>query len=68
MAVFSEEFLNKNAFEAVLATFCWYNYDINASEAVERIAIDQKDYHKCSLFVIFPCIATNIVNDNKKGI
>ena len=52
MAAFSDEFLGENDFKAVLATFCYYDYDVNASEAVEKIATDQKDYHKCSLCVI----------------
>ena len=45
-----------------LATFCCYDYGANASEAVEKIATDQKDYHKCSLCVIVCCIKrVNIV-------
>ena len=36
---FCEELPSENDFEAVLA---------NASEAVLKIATDQKDYHKCS--------------------
>ena len=38
--------LSENDFEAVLATF--WCYGANASEAVQRIATDQKDYQKCS--------------------
>ena len=34
MAAFSEEFLNKNDVEAVLATSCCYEYGANDSEAV----------------------------------
>ena len=49
---FCEEFLSENDFEAVLATFCCYDYGANASEAVLKIATDQKDYHKCSSCVI----------------
>ena len=48
---FCEELLNENDFEAVLATFCCYDYGANASEAVQKIAIDQKEYRKCS-----PCV------------
>ena len=33
----------------VLETFFCYDYGANASEAVEKIAADQDDYHKCSL-------------------
>ena len=47
-----EELPNENDFEAVLATFCCHDYGANISEAVEKIATDQKDYHKCSLWVI----------------
>ena len=43
-----EELLSENDFEAVLATFCCYGYGANASDAVQKIATDQKDYHKCS--------------------
>ena len=39
--------LSENDFEAVSATFCCYDNDANASEAVQKIAADQKDYHKC---------------------
>ena len=42
--------LSENDFEAVLATF--WCYGANASEAVQRIATDQKDYQKCSSCVI----------------
>ena len=45
---FCEEVLSENDFEAVLVTFCCYGYDANASEAVQKVATDQKDYHKCS--------------------
>ena len=46
------EFLSENDFEAVLATFCCHDCGANASEAVQKIASDQKDYHKCSSCVI----------------
>ena len=52
-----EEVLSENNFEAVLATFCCYGYDANASEAVQKIIIDHKDYQKCSSFVIVCWIA-----------
>ena len=45
---FREETLSENDFEAVLATFCCCDYDANASEAVQKIATDQKDYCKRS--------------------
>ena len=56
-AAFSEDFLHKNDFEAVLATLCCYDYRINASEAVQNIVIDQKDYHRSSLYVAVLCKA-----------
>ena len=37
--------------ETVLSTFCCYDHGAKASEAVKKIATDQKEYHKCSLFV-----------------
>ena len=46
------ELFSENDFETVLVTFCCYDYDANASEAVQKIATDQKDYHKCSSCVI----------------
>ena len=42
-----EELHSENDFETVLATFC-YEYGANAFEAVQKIATDQKGYHKCS--------------------
>ena len=41
----------------ILASFCCYDYGANASEAVLKIATDQKVYHKCSLYVIVCWIA-----------
>ena len=58
---FSDEFLGEKDFETLLATFCCYDYGANASEAVEKIATDQKDYHKCSLCVIVCCIAKELM-------
>ena len=52
-----EEMLSENDFEAVLANFYYYDYDANASEAVQKISADQKDYHKCSSSVIICWIA-----------
>ena len=66
MTAFSEDFHRENNFEIFLATFCCYGNDRNASEAVERIATDQKDYCKCSLCVTVCCIAKSI-NSSKKG-
>ena len=49
---FCKELLSKNDFEAVLATLCCYDYGAKAFEAIQKIATDQKDYHKCSSCVI----------------
>ena len=38
--------------EAILANACYYNYEANASEVVQKIAIDQKYYHKFSSCII----------------
>ena len=46
------ELLSKNEFKAVLATFCCYDHGAKASEEVQKIAIDQKEYRKYSLCVI----------------
>ena len=43
-----EELLSENDFYAVLATFCCHNYGANISEALQKIATDQKVYLKCS--------------------
>ena len=52
VAFHCEELLSENKFEAVLATFRCYEYRANASDAVQKIATDQKDYPKCSSCVI----------------
>ena len=52
MAAYSEDFLNKDDFEDFLAIFCCYDYCVNASEAVEKIATNQKDYNKSSVRVV----------------
>ena len=48
-----EELLSENDFEAVLATFCCYDHSAKVSEAVQKIATDQKVYQKC-----FSCVIT----------
>ena len=64
---FCEEFLNKNDFEAVLTTFCCYDYGVNASEAVQKMAADQKDYQKCSSCVYSLLNSQNIsINSEKR--
>ena len=54
---FWEELLNKNNFEAVLATFCYYDNGAKDSEVIQKIATDQKEYRKCSSCVTICCIA-----------
>ena len=54
---FCEELLSENNFEAVLANFCCYDYGANSSEVVQKIATNQKDYHKCSSCFIVCLIA-----------
>ena len=44
---FCEELLSKNDFETGLTTFCYYDHGVKASEAVQKIATDQKEYCKC---------------------
>ena len=63
MATINENFLIEDDFETVLATFSCYDYGVNSSEAVDKIAADQKGYHKSSLGVI-----TNLpsINNSKK--
>ena len=45
---FCEVLLRENDFKTLLVTFCSYDYGTNASEAVQKIATDQKDYRKYS--------------------
>ena len=49
---FCEEFHSENESEALLATFYCYDHGGKASEAVQEITIDQKEYCKCSSSVI----------------
>ena len=51
------ELLSENYFEAVLATFCCYEYGANDFETAQKIATDQKVYHNCSSRVIICWIA-----------
>ena len=43
---------------------CSYHYGTNTSEAIEKVATDEKDYHKCCL--CHTCVLHHI-NDNKKS-
>ena len=61
-----EELLSKNDLETVLATFCCYDYGANASEAVQKKATDQKDYHKSSSCVIVFSIIAKIYQSVKQ--
>ena len=49
---FCEELLRENVFETVLAPLCCYDHGAKASEAVQKIATDLEEYHKCSSCVI----------------
>ena len=46
MAAFSDVFLSEKEFEDVLASPCCYDHGVKVSEAAEKIAADQKYYHK----------------------
>ena len=52
MAACSEDFLCIDYSDAALAICRSYCYSANAPEAIENIATDEKDHHKCSLCVI----------------
>ena len=60
MAVFREVFLSENNFQTVLANFCCDDYGANASEAVEKIATNQKDYHRYFFGVKVYCNSQSI--------
>ena len=66
MAAFREVFLGENDFQAVLANFCCYDYGANASEAVEKIATNQKDYRRRFFDVKVYCIAKAHHQNNSK--
>ena len=48
-----------NTSRIVYISACCYDYGENVSEPVEKIAAVEKDYHKCSFYVIVCCIATS---------
>ena len=56
MTACSERFLCEDDFDAVLTIFRSYCYSANASETVEKIPADGKDYHKCPLCVKSVCV------------
>ena len=49
--------LSENDFEAVLANFSWYDHGAKASEEVQKIATNQKEYRKSSSCVVISRIA-----------
>ena len=53
MAACSEDFRYGNDFDAILAIFCSYRYDANATEGVKMIATDEKFF-----LCVRICIAT----------
>ena len=63
---FFEEFLCENDFETVLATFSCYDHGAKGSEAVQKIATDQKEYPKCSSCAIICWIAKTYLSINNK--
>ena len=62
-----EELLSENDFEAVLATFCCYDHGAKASEAVQKIATDQKEYREWFSCVIICWIAKETSDVAKKA-
>ena len=52
MAACNQDILCGDDFDTALAIFHFYYYSVNATVAVEKIATDEKDYHKCSIHVI----------------
>ena len=48
---FCAELLSENDTEAVLTTFCCYGHGAKASEPVQKIATDQKQYRKSCVVI-----------------
>ena len=65
---FCGELAGENDFETVLGTFCCYDHGAKASEAVQKIATDQKEHYKRSSCVIICWIAKIYlsINNSKK--
>ena len=61
MVACSEDFLSGDDFDAVLTIFRFYGYGANASEAVEKIAADKKDYHMLPLLYSLYSISVSII-------
>ena len=53
--------------KTVLATFCCYDHGATASEEVQKITTDQKEYRKCSSSVIICWIAKIYLSINNSG-
>ena len=64
MAACSEDILCRDDFDAVLVISCFYRYGANVSKAVEKIDIDEKEYHKCFLCITV-CIATTYIDQSR---
>ena len=64
---FWEELPGGNDFEALLATFCCYDHSAKASEAVQKIAIDQRVYRKCSFCIIISRLAKIYISINNSA-
>ena len=52
MLTFVRNMSVKMTLKLFLATFCFYDHGDKAPKAVQKMAIDQKEYHKCSSCVI----------------
>ena len=57
MTACSQDFLCEDDFDAALTIFRPHHFNANATEAVEKIPADEKDYRKFS-FCVKVCTAT----------
>ena len=66
---FVKKLLIESDFEVVLATFCCCDYGAKASEAVQKITTDQKEYRKCFSCIIICWIAKIYlsINNSEEG-
>ena len=62
---FCFELLSKNDFEAVLVTFCCYDHGAKASEEIQKIATDQKEYISQMLLVCYNLLNSQNINNEK---
>ena len=65
---FRQELLGENDFETVLVTFCCYDHGAKAYEEAQKIASDQREYRKCSLYVINCWITKTYLPINQKTV